>query len=98
MTLRCTRSRLSAAPRHSKARASPSRRCSRGRPCAPGTVAWPAEGGTIGPVTDPEMLSWLRDAITERLELARKATQPPWMPEGADPTDDEIWIDGEDDG
>ena len=49
-------------------------------------------------MTAPGPLSWLRQAITERLELARKATQPPWMPEGDDPTDDEIWIDGEDDG
>jgi Family of unknown function (DUF6221) len=43
-------------------------------------------------------VAWLRAAITERLELARKATQAPWEPEGGDPTDDEVWIDVDGEG
>ena len=44
--------------------------------------------------TDESPVAWLRAAITERLELARKATQAvPWEPENDDPTDDEVWID-----
>ncbi len=29
-------------------------------------------------MTDPEMLPWLRAAITERLELAKRASEGPW--------------------
>lgn len=35
-------------------------------------------------------VEWLRAAITERLDLARKAGPGQWEPEGDDPTDDQV--------
>jgi len=44
-------------------------------------------------MNEPDVATWTRKQVEARLDLARKATQVPWEPEGDDPTDDEVWID-----